>query len=392
MQAGGAERGTCREVAAAFLKLGFTAFGGPAAHVALMEDEFVTRRKWVDRRHFLDLVSAVNFIPGPNSTEIAIHLGLIRAGFGGLLTAGVCFISPAVLIILLIAWAYVRYDSLPQVQHIMRGIGAAVVSVILHALWRLVRALPGEVGAWCIVMGALVAAVLLRDHPRAQPEILILLAGALIGAMRARTQSAATLPALLLLSGEHAESLRSLALFFLKVGGTLFGSGYVLVSYLQTGLVDERHWLTQRQLVDAISVGQFTPGPLLTTATFVGFVVGHDRFGGGVAGGVLTGIVATVAIFLPAFVLIALCAPILQRLRNAPAARGALDGMNAAVVGLIAAVGIRLGISSAMPNARELDFLAIAIMVVAFVVLLWRVNATWVILGAGLVGWMARTA
>jgi chromate transporter len=282
-------RGRVREVAALFMRLGFTAFGGPAAHIAIIEDEVVQRRRWIDRAHFLDVVAAVNFIPGPNSTELAIHLGQLRAGFAGLITAGVCFIAPAVLIILPIAWAYVTYGALPQVQPVLRAMAAAIVAIVAVATWRFLQTAikGGFTGVLCAA--SILGALLLRRFTHLQPEIIALALAAAAGAVRSMRPrrdrvvlSISPIVALApIVSGDYAR----MALFFLKVGATLFGSGYVLVSYLQSGLVDDHHWLTQRQLLDAIAVGQFTPGPLLTTSTFVGFVLGHTTFGGGTTGG-----------------------------------------------------------------------------------------------------------
>lgn len=368
-----------RELAVLFTRLGFTAFGGPAAHIALMEHEVVARRKWIDREHFLDLVAAVNFIPGPNSTELAIHIGQIRAGFAGLVVAGICFIAPAMLIILPIAWAYANYGALPQVQPILRAISAAIVAIVAVATWRFARA--GIHTAVEIMLCAIyiVATIALRRHTTMQPEIPVLLLAAGIGAVQHSPRSHS--PTMLSLPGE----LLLLAGFFLKVGATLFGSGYVLISYLQSGLVQHHHWITQRQLLDAIAVGQVTPGPLLTTATFIGFLIGRDTFAGGNIGGVSGALVATSAIFAPAFILIALLGPLLQRLRQSSGMRGALKGMNVAVVALLIVVTIDLAAASLLPAGRA-DTLAIVIAVLSAVMLLRSVNATWLILAATAVG------
>jgi chromate transporter len=391
-----ARDGRVAEVARLFLRLGFTAFGGPPAHVALMEDEVVSRRRWVDRQHFLDLLSAVNFIPGPNSTELAIHLGHIRAGYRGLLAAGVCFITPAALIILPIAWAYVTYGTLPQVRHVMAGINAAIIAVIVAALWRFARSAVTDAFTACVAAGAIVAAVVSTRYFGSEPDLAILAAAAVAGALR---RHVFTSPAPLLLPiglttpataaaatpATLSGNLLHLFLFFLKVGGTLFGSGYVLVSYLQTGLVDRLGWLDKQQLLDAIAVGQVTPGPLLTTATFIGYVLGHAFSGGSTAWAVVGAIVATVGIFLPSFVLVGIIGPFLLRIRTHPAARGALDAMNAAAVALIAVVAVRLG------QQALTGWVAVAIAAVTFVGMFhFRLNATWFVgLGAlsGLFFW-----
>ena len=401
MASGGAEPGAIphpqsptsplREVAALFLRLGFTAFGGPAAHVALMEDEVVTRRGWLDRQRFLDLVALVNFIPGPNSTELAIHLGLIRAGFRGLVVAGVCFIVPAVLIILPIAWAYERYGDLPRLRDALIAINAGVVAVLAVACWRFAR--TSIRGGFTAAVAVLAAATALAARGRHVPqaELIILACAAAAGALPSwlkrrpvllfapLTLAGATLPAGVGGSiGTHW--LVRLVLFFLQVGATLFGSGYVLVSYLHGGLVAQRGWLTERQLLDAVAVGQVTPGPLLTTATFVGYVVGH-RATGSEAAGVLGAVAATAAIFLPAFVFIAALGKWLPRLREWPAARGALDAANAAVAALVFAVTVTLAaevLRSPFP---------IAVAAAGFAALLaLNLNATWVMLAAAVAG------
>jgi len=376
-----------------FTRLGFTAFGGPAVHTAMMEDEVVTRRKWLDRGHFLDLVAALNFIPGPNSTELAIHLGLIRAGLPGLLVAGLCFITPAVLIILPLAWAYCAYGTLPAVASALAGVNAVVVAIVLVVLVRFGRTALRDPLHWAVAVLAVAATVALRRWTTIQPELIVLAAAALVGLVGGtlreirqawRFPAVAPLPLAVIADQGLAENLVRLALFFLKVGGTLFGSGYVLVSYLHSGLVLDYGWLTPRQLADGISIGQVTPGPLLTTATFLGYVVGHTTFAGGVPGGVAGALVATVAIFLPSFVLVALCAPLLQRLRQQPAARGALDGMNAAVVALIAVTLVdlaRVAFTGPWPVAAGV--------LAAGALTIWRLNPTWLIAAAATVGFLA---
>jgi chromate transporter len=386
--------GRLREVAGLFLRLGFTAFGGPAAHVALMEDEVVTRRGWVDRQRFLDLVALVNFIPGPNSTELAIHLGLLRAGFRGLVVAGVCFIVPAVLIILPMAWAYERFGALPRVAEALAGINAGVIAVLAVACWRFAKTSLKDPFTTAVAVLVTVAMFFARRRHVPQAEPIALAAAACAGAARQwlawrRTLVVAPPPlaglaflptgAVLVGAATSPHWLLSLVLFFLKVGGTLFGSGYVLVSYLQAGLVEQRGWLTERQLLDSVAVGQVTPGPLLTTATFVGYVVGY-RHTGSAAAGVLGGVAATAAIFLPAFVFVALLGKWLPRLREAPAARGALDAANAAVAALVLVVTVTLA-----TQALRGPF-TVAVALAAAALLLTRVNATWVMLAAAAAG------
>lgn len=374
-----------------FARLGFTAFGGPAAHVALIEDEVVHRRKWLDRRHFMDLVSAVNFIPGPNSTELAIHLGLVRAGFRGLVAAGVCFILPAVLIILPIAWAYVTYGTLPEVRHVMAGINAAMIAVIVVALVRFAQASvtdPFTAGVAVAALAAAIVAPRVSDYP---PDLLILAVAAVAGATRRYALARDISPLLLLpvaagggeLGGGAGARLTEMFVFFLKVGGTLFGSGYVLVSYLQGGLVDRLGWLTRQELLDAVAVGQVTPGPLLTTATFIGYVLGQEFGGGSTTWAVVGAGVATAGIFLPSFLFVAVLGPLLPKVREHAAARGALDAMNAAVVALIAVVGWRLGREALAGWVTGAVFAASMVGM-----LVWRLNATWFILAGAVAGWL----
>jgi len=392
-----------REVITYFTKLGFTAFGGPAAHVAMMEDELVHRRKWIDRQHFLDLVSAINFIPGPNSTELAIHLGLIRAGWRGLIAAGVCFITPAVLIILPLAWAYVRWGALPRASPVLAAIGAAVVAVVSVALWRFFRSSVRSRFTAGIMIFALVAILLLKHFRAPQAELIVLglaagagaiRGGLLAAALRRSTRmfsflpfaAATTLPAALPHDPTLASNLLAMSLMFLKIGATLFGSGYVLISFLQAGFVDGHHWLTDAQLRDAVSVGQFTPGPLLTTATFIGYVVTATHFGGGTFLSILGAVLATVAIFLPSFVLIALTAPALEKIRKNPAARSTLDALNAAVVALLAAVVFEMSRSLLIDNPTT-RWLLVSMMIVSLAcLLLTKINPTWLILICGVVG------
>jgi chromate transporter len=380
-----------RELTILFTKLGFTGFGGPAVHMAMMEDEVVRRRGWMDRKHFLDLVASVNFVPGPNSTELAIHVGYVRAGVPGLIVAGVCFITPAVLIILPLAYVYVRSGSLPQLTAAMSGINACVVAIVAAAAIRFAAASVRDgVTTVIAILAGVIGFVGIR-HPGIQPELLSLAIAAAVGAIyygrpRVPVDVAASLALPLASSRIFSPDFVKMCLFFLKVGATLFGSGYVLVSYLQIGLVDQFHWLTKRELLDAISVGQFTPGPVLTTATFIGYVLGADKFGGGVTGGIAGAIAATVTIFLPSFVFILLLGRILPRVRHNRYARGALDAMNAAVTAMIVVVCWRLGAAALAPGGKA-DAFAIAIAVVSLALLLWKnVNATWLILAAGVLG------
>lgn len=397
-QAGAGKSGHLWEVVGLFLRLGFTAFGGPAAHLALIEDEVVKRRKWIDRQQFMDMVAAVNFIPGPNSTELVIHLGHVRAGWKGLVAAGVCFITPAMLIILPLGWLYGRFGQVPDVGGPLGGIRACVIAIVAAAMWRFAQA--GVRDRFTLVLAVLAGvAGFLAQVPRfrlPQAELILLAAGALAGMLwYGRTSPGSgtkqgrampmIVPGVLGASGSAGGmllggKLLAMALFFLKVGATLFGSGYVLVSYLRGGLVEDYGWLNGKELTDAVAVGQITPGPLLTTATFIGYVLG-SRWGGQWVG-ILGGVLATAAIFLPSFCFVAVLSPMWSRLRGSSLARGALNGMNAAVVALILVVAVGL--------AREAIHTPAAGAIAAAslgALLAWNVSSTWLILAAGLAGW-----
>ncbi len=316
---------TLREIAVSFLRLGTTAFGGPAAHIAMMEEEFVRRRGWLSHAEFLDMLGATNLIPGPNSTEMAIHIGHQRAGWKGLVVGGVCFIVPAMLIVTAAAWAYVRFGSLPQFQAIMYGIKPVIVAVVLQALWRLAPTAAKSI--FLALVGAIaVAAAMLGVSP-----LMILFVAGAVAAASARIgwgrRPAAAFAAprwpgivqMLKSAGAAAAlapfSLLGLFLFFLKVGAVLYGSGYVLLAFLQTDLVDRLHWITQSQLLDAVAVGQVTPGPVFTTATFIGYLLG----------GTTGAVVATIAIFLPGFIFVAASRPLIPRIRRSTIAGAFLD-------------------------------------------------------------------
>ncbi len=372
-----------RELAAVFLKLGATAFGGPAVHIALLENEVVRRRQWLTREEFLDLLGATNLIPGPNSTEMAIHIGLRRAGWMGLLVAGSCFIIPAFVITLACAWFYARYTRLPQLQGILYGVKPVVLAIVVQALWRLGRSALKAPLAIGIAVAAL-AASLLGVH-----ELIVLLGAGVIAPLvrgaatrrprRPRTTPMAMLPPLLPLglaapttvAAAGSVGLGPLFLFFLKVGAVLYGSGYVLLAFLRGDLVERWGWLTESQLLDAIAVGQVTPGPLFTTATFIGYVLA------GPTGACL----ATTGMFLPAFVFVALSAPLLPRLRQSRVASAFLDGVNAASLALMAAVTLQLlGAAFVDPSTVVLGVAAAALL------LFLQVNPIWLILGAGGLG------
>jgi chromate transporter len=365
-----------RGLALLFLRLGAIGFGGPAAHLALFEDEVVRRRGWLTREEFLDLLGAVNLIPGPNSTEFAMHVGLRRAGGAGLVVAGLCFLLPAAGIVAALAWAYVEWGALPRAEGMLRGVKPVVIAVVLQALWGLGRTAL-RTPPLAVLAAAAAAANLLGVH-----ELLVLLAGGaaallLRGAGAGGGRGTAACAGLLLAPGAAgaaaaaAPGLWPLSLFFLKVGSVMYGSGYVLLAYLRADLVERWGWLTERQLLDATAVGQVTPGPLLTTATFVGWVLE------GPAGAAL----ATAAIFLPAFVLVALSAPLLPRLRASPAAGAFLDGLAVASLALMGVVSFHLG------RAALADLPSVAIAAAALVLLVrFRANAAWLVAGGALAG------
>jgi chromate transporter len=380
-----------RELSALFLKLGCISFGGPAAHNALMEGEIVSKRKWVTRQQFLDIVGAANLIPGPTSTEIAINVGFVRAGWAGLCLAGASFILPAALITGAFAWAYVRFGTLPQAASALGGIKPAVIAIIAIAIGRLGKASVRDVGL-AALGGLAVVAFFLGLNP-----IAILLGGGMVGMLVRRAvslrsagilclpalhpglaRSALSWPTLAVLGGVAAvvpvavrPSLGRIALFFLKVGAVLYGGGYVLLAFLEQGLVRQHAWLTHQQLLDAVAMGQFTPGPVLSTATFIGYILG----------GAPGAAVATVAIFLPSFFYVALLAPVLFRLRQSPWMAAFLDSVNVCAVALMAGVTLRL----AGDALRGWPSWVIALAALG-VLLRWKVNPAWAVLGGGIAG------
>lgn len=369
------DRRDALQVAALFLKLGFIGFGGPAAHIALMRNEVVTRRGWLTDEQFVDLLGASNLIPGPSSTEMAMFLGYARIGWAGVFLAGLLFILPAMLIVLALAWAYTRYGSTPQVTALLYGIKPVIIAIIAQALWGLGRtAVKGVLPA---VMGAAVVALyLLGANPvalLAGSALLAMLAG---GAWRwRRTAAPVLLPvphlAASLAASAASFSLGTLFLTFLKIGVVVWGSGYVLLAFLQDDFVTHLHWLTDRQLIDAVAIGQVTPGPVFTTATFIGYVLG------GLPGALL----ATLAIFLPSFLLAVLVYPLIPRLRASPWTRGVLDGVNVAALGLMAAVTWQLA------HAALVDPLTVAVVLVTGILLVrFKFNSVWLIAAGAVIG------
>lgn len=361
------------EVFRIFLRLGLTAFGGPAAHIGIMRQEFVQRRRWVDDDEFLRLLAAVNVLPGPNSTELAIHLGRERAGWRGFAAGGVAFILPAAVLVLGFAWLYANYGTSAQAEWLLYGVKPVVVAIIGWATLAFAVAVLKKRHLAPVLAGALLLSVV------GLPEMGVLLAGAVTGPFAARTlprlpgRAVGLLPLLTTDGGRIAE----LFLTFLRIGSLLFGSGYVLLAFVQDDFVDRLGWLTEQQVLDAVAVGQLTPGPLFTAATFIGYVTAG--WGGAV--------VATVAIFLPAFVFVALSRPALRWVRGSAVATAALDGVVAASVALLVVVVWTLA------GAAFVDWPAVAAAGAGLAVL-WRwpaMNSAWLIL-AGVAFGLASVA
>ena len=373
-----------KELSTVFFRLGTVAFGGPAAHIAMMDDEVVKRRQWMSRESLLDLIGVTNLLPGPNSTELAIHIGYERAGWAGLVVAGSCFILPALGLVWLLAAIYVHYQTVPQVGWLLYGVKPIIVAVVLQALWKLGKKAAKDLPTTVVGVIATVA------YFAGLNEVLLLLVAGLavmlikVWPNRGGTSAALLLPVTDLLaqsssvtSGVTAVSVgwASVFLFFLKVGAVLYGSGYVLLAFLQRDLVDSNQWITSQQLLDAVAIGQITPGPVFTTATFVGYLIAGN--GGAIA--------ATIGIFLPAFLLVGLVNPWVPKLRRSPWASAFLDGVNAASLGLMA------GVTYILARAAVVD---ISTLVLAFVgaiaIFRFKINAAWLVLAGGILGFAIR--
>jgi chromate transporter len=368
-----------REVAWVFLRLGTIAFGGPAAHTAMMRDELVRRRGWISDERFVDLIGATNLIPGPNSTELAIHLGFDRARWRGLAAAGACFILPAALMVTGLAWAYVTYGDTPAVEGILYGIVPAVIAIIANALFGLLRTVIKTIWLGVLVIAALVADLLGVN------ELLVLAAGAVLAAAvrvirdpPSRHQLHSLLIAPLLgAAGQPVfpdptgGQLAQLFATMLKIGAVLYGSGYVLLAFLRGDFVDRLGWITQQQLIDAVSIGQVTPGPVFTTATFIGYVVA----------GPIGAFLATLAIFIPSFVFVGLLTRLTDKLRSSPWTSALLDGVNATALALMA------GVSYQLARTAIVDLVTLAIAVVTLL-LVWKtkLNTAWYIAAGALIG------
>jgi len=373
------------QIALIFLRLGATAFGGPAAHIALMEREFVRDRDWLTHEEFMDMIGAANLVPGPSSTEVALHVGYRIGGWLGLVIAGICFIIPAAILVTGFAWAYVRFGSLPSFHSALYGIKPVVVAVVAQAIWHLgIKAINSVTKGLLFVVNAALFWIGISPLP------LLLGSGLLGGLLRVRRGQtfrgelpllrvllAIGLIAALPISWQFALGARArptdlaIFLYFLKLGSVLYGSGYVLLAFLDRDLVGGLAWLTRGQLFDAIAVGQFTPGPVFTTATFIGYILG----------GFPGAVVATLGIFLPAFVFVWISGHALHQLRLSPVSSGFLDGVNASALALMAVVMVRLALD-AIVDIPTMAICAISV----FLLIRFRVNSAFLIAAGALVG------
>jgi chromate transporter len=378
--------GALREVAALMFRLGWTAFGGPAAHIAMLRAEVVKRRRWMTEQRFLDMIGAANLVPGPTSTQTVMHSSYARAGWPGLFVGGTLFILPAAFLVLVFAWLYARYGTTTGGVWLLYGIKPVIIAVVVQALWGL-----GRTAVKNVLLGAFGVAVF-AGYLLGVNVILLLFSAALtimlienarrIRGARLSVSALVALPgakatALFAVTAGAAVAYRPLRLFltFLKIGSVLYGSGYVLLAFLRNDFVNHLGWLTNQQLLDAVAVGQFTPGPVFTTATFIGYLVG------GFSGAAI----ATLGIFLPAFVFVVLSVPVLPHLRKSPWTAAALDGVNVAAVGLMA------GVAWELARAAVVDWFTALLAAVAAVVLIrFRVNSVWLVLGGGIAGILYR--
>ncbi|MBI5667496.1 MAG: chromate efflux transporter [Chloroflexi bacterium] len=378
-----APRVSYAELARLFTRFSLTAFGGPVAHIAIAEDEIVARRGWLTREHYLDLVAATNLIPGPNSTEVMIHVGYVLRGIPGALLTGSCFILPSALLTLLLAVLYVNTGSLPQVEAILAGIKPVIVAIIASVGYRLVVTALKTPALW-VLFALSILIMVFTDLPEV---VVMLAAGALYGVYktgieRAGTRSIASLLPLALPTVATAVpvSLWDIFWYFLRIGSVLFGSGYVLIVYIQQDLVDNFRWLTTQQLLDAIAIGQMTPGPVSTTVAVVGYILA----------GVPGAVAGTLGIFLPSFVLVILTAPLIPGMRRNPFWGAFLGGVNAGVIAAILITVVVLANAALHTANGAWSPLALALGLAALVLLIrFKVNATWLILAGGVVGFAA---
>jgi chromate transporter len=370
------------EVALSFLKLGTIAFGGPAAHIAMMEEEFVRKRGWLTQEEFLDRLATANIIPGPSSTELAIFIGYGQRGWPGLIVAGCCFIIPAAILVTLFAAAYVLYGALPRMAGMLYAIKPVVIAIILWALLKLAKTAVNT-----RLLAAIAVAAFLLNLFGVNPLLVLVIAAVLAGLPKAAGRVSAVglaTPNKTLIAGVSGivgatvvfpVTLTRLFLSFLKIGSIVFGSGYVLLAFLRAEFITKLHWLTEQQLIDAVAVGQFTPGPVFTTATFIGYLIA----------GIPGAIVSTIGIFLPGFLLVALSGPIIPKLRRSSLLSRALDGVVAGSLALMAVVCWQLN------RAAVVDWFTLAIFAMALPALMrFRINSAWLIIAAGLLGFFLK--
>lgn len=363
-----------QEIAQVFLRLGAIAFGGPAAHIAMMDEEIVEKRRWMSREKLLDLLGITNLIPGPNSTELAIHIGYEKAGWKGLIVAGCCFILPAMLIVWILAIIYVRYQNVPSAEWLLYGIKPVVIAIVIQALWKLgkkaIKDKPTTIGGIIATIGYFLGI----------NEVLLLLAvgvGVMLlknyGKNRDNLQKMIFFPLFAVSPSTTIVAASWIKVFFafLKIGCILYGSGYVLLAFLQRDFVENYHWLTSEQLLDAIAVGQITPGPVLTTATFIGYLVAGN----------LGAIFGTIGIFLPAFIFVLVINPWVSKIRNSASASGFLDGVNTASLGLMA------GVTYTLIRTSVVDIFTLILAIAATIIVFrYKINSAWLVLAGGLFG------
>lgn len=383
----GPEPGALREVSLLALKLGVTAFGGPAAHIAMLRQEVVEKRKWMTDQHFLDLIGLTNLVPGPNSTEMVIHAGYERAGWRGLIAAGSLFILPAFSLVLLFTILYVEYGTTTAGEWLLYGIKPVIIAVIAQALYGLGKTALGVSDRATAILMAVVGASVAGLFFVGINELVLLFGGAIVGALlifgrgALASGSLALAPlyllkipmALLAVPDDAPVAYNATRLFltFIKIGAVLYGSGYVLLAFLEGDFVESYGWLTEEQLIDGVAIGQFTPGPVFTTATFVGYV----------AGGFPGAVLATLGIFIPAFIFVALIRPVIARVRDRAWTAALLDGVNAAALGLMAAVTIELG-ETALVDAVTVLVAALAL----GALIRFRINSAWLVIAGAVVG------
>lgn len=351
------------EIFKVFSRLGITAFGGPAAHIGMMDDEVIEKRKWLSRERFMDLIGATNLIPGPNSTELAIFLGYERGGVLGLLIAGVSFIFPAMIIILLFAIIYVKFGNIPQVSSILYGIKPIIMAVIIQALYRLGKSVIKNKISLLLALGIFGLYYLgIKEIPLLLVSAVLMLLISNIKEIKDKFFSIAIIP------------LSLLFFIFLKIGAVLYGSGYVLLAFLEAEFIDKYGLLTMEQLLDAVAIGQFTPGPVFTSATFIGYVL--RGFPGA--------IFATIGIFIPSFIVVWALYPVIPKLRESKIMGAMLDGVNIGSLVLMTIVSLKLGLASLV------DPLSVILFIISFLILIkYKVNSAWLIIAGGAIGWIS---